>query len=152
MSWAYSNVHNILLESKGTQESTSVAAMPPTRHAHNTFFLNQFSVTTLRNCHWLHIVSCFDLVWSCVRITLHNGTPPQVHCHPLQSCNISADQAQVCCPYQHGLYLYSLELCRQKGLGVTEFQTIGDRLMRILGEEALARLVQNTVLWLVNFY
>ena len=29
---------------------------------------------------------------------------------------------------------------RQKDLGVEEFQTIGDRLMRLLGEEALARL------------
>ena len=38
-------------------------------------------------------------------------------------------------------------LCRQKGLGVTEFQTIGDRLMRILGEEALARYL---VFCLVN--
>ena len=32
------------------------------------------------------------------------------------------------------------EIYRQKDLGVEQFQTIGDRLMRLLGEEALARL------------
>lgn len=33
-----------------------------------------------------------------------------------------------------------LGIYRQKDLGVEQFQTIGDRLMRLLGEEALARL------------
>merc|ERR1712025_938105 len=45
-----------------------------------------------------------------------------------------------CTVIQSRAATYLLTKLRQKDLGVEQFQTIGDRLMRLLGEEALARL------------
>merc|ERR1711892_1659824 len=64
------------------------------------------------------------------------GSQPQ----HIRTMGIQSEHHPRCTVMQSRAVNYLLTKLRQKDLPTDQFQTIGDRLMRLLGEEALARL------------